>query len=42
MREEGIHEAPASGEAEAGIEADVDASGEPDEPVSNPVDGLSL
>ena len=40
--EEGINDAPASGEAEAGIEADVDASGEPDEPIDNPADGLSL
>ncbi len=40
--EEGINEAPASGEVEAGIEADVDASGESDEPVSSPGGGLSL
>ena len=40
--EEGINEAPASGEVEAGIEADVDASGESDEPIDNPADGLSL
>ena len=40
--EEGINEAPASGEVEAGIEANVDASGESDEPVDNPADGLSL
>lgn len=38
--EEGINEAPASGEVEAGIEADVDASGESDEPIDNPADGL--
>ncbi len=38
--EEGINEAPASGEAEAGLEADVDASGESDEPINNPVNGL--
>ena len=38
--EEGINDAPASGEAEAGIEADVDASGESDEPIDNPADGL--
>ena len=40
--EEGINDAPASGEVEAGIEADVDASGESDEPMDNPADGLSL
>ena len=40
--EEGINEAPASGEVDAGLEADVDASGEPDEPVDNPADGLAL
>lgn len=40
--EEGINDAPASGEAEAGLEADVDASGESDEPIDNPADGLSL
>ena len=40
--EEGINEAPASGEVEAGIEADVDASGESDEPINSPADGLSL
>lgn len=40
--EEGINEAPASGEAEAGIEANVDASGESDEPIDNPANGLSL
>ena len=40
--EEAINDAPVSGEAVAGIEADVDASAEPDEPIDNPADGLSL
>ena len=40
--EEGINDAPASGEGEAGLDADVDAAGESDEPLNNPADGLSL
>ncbi len=39
--EQAINDAPVSGEAEAGISADVEASGEPDEPAINPTDGLS-
>jgi len=39
--EQAINDAPVSGEAEAGIAADVDASGESDEPATNPADGLS-
>ena len=39
--EEGISDVPVGGEAEVGLEADVAATGEPDEPVNDPADGLS-
>ena len=40
--EEGINDAPVSGEAQSGVEADVEAVAESDESLSNPADGLTL